>query len=126
MKSIAAIRVASRSAAISVSPTGAHTHSLIPDNMKFVILGFDGPDGEAKRKVHRPAHLANLEPLVRQGRVVLAGPLTDKTGSLIVIEAESLAEAQAFADTDPYTVQGVFARVEVHPFTQVFPSPHSS
>lgn len=89
--------------------------------MKFVILGFDGPDGEAKRKVHRPAHLANLEPLVRQGRVVLAGPLTDKTGSLIVIEAGSLAEAQAFADTDPYTVQGVFARVEVHPFLQVFP-----
>ena len=85
--------------------------------MKFVILGFDGPDGEAKRKIHRPAHLANLEPLVRQGRVVLAGPLTDTTGSLIVIEAE----ARAFADTDPYTVQGVFARVEVHPFLQIFP-----
>ena len=89
--------------------------------MKFVILGFDGPDGEAKRTIHRPAHLANLEPLVRQGRVVLAGPLTDKTGSLIVIEAESLAEAEAFARTDPYTVYGVFARVEVHPFLQVFP-----
>lgn len=89
--------------------------------MKFVILGFDGPDGEAKRKIHRPAHLANLEPLVRQGRVVLAGPFTDKTGSLIVIEADSLAEAQALADTDPYTVHGVFARVEVHPFMQVFP-----
>ncbi|MGH7260042.1 MAG: YciI family protein [Nitrospiraceae bacterium] len=89
--------------------------------MKFVILGFDGPDGEAKRKIHRPAHLANLEPLVRQGRVVLAGPLTDKTGSLIVIEAESLAEAEAFAKTDPYTAYGVFARVEVHPFLQVFP-----
>jgi uncharacterized protein len=94
--------------------------------MKFVILGFDGPDGEAKRKIHRPAHLANLEPLVRQGRVVLAGPLTDKTGSLIVIEAESLTEAQAFADTDPYTVQGVFARVEVHPFLQVFPNPEGA
>lgn len=89
--------------------------------MKFVILGFDGPDGEAKRKIHRPAHLANLELLARQGRVVLAGPLTDKTGSLIVIEADSLAEARAFADSDPYTVHGVFARVEVHPFKQVFP-----
>ena len=89
--------------------------------MKFVILGFDGPDGQARRTIHRPAHLANLEPLVRQGRVVLAGPLTDKTGSLIVIEAESLAEAEAFARTDPYTVSGVFARVEVHPFLQVFP-----
>ena len=54
--------------------------------MKFVILGFDGPDGEAKRKIYRPAHLAKMEPLDAQGRVVLAGPLTDKTGSLIVIE----------------------------------------
>jgi len=89
--------------------------------MKFVILGFDGPDGEAKRKIHRPAHLAKMEPLDQAVRVVLAGPLTDKTGSLIVIEAASLEEARQFAHEDPYTVNGVFERVEVHPFTQVFP-----
>ena len=89
--------------------------------MKFVIIGFDGPDGEAKRKIHRPAHFANKEPLDQAGRVILAGPLTDKTGSLIVIEANSLEEAQKFAQEDPYTVHGVFERVEVHPFTQVFP-----
>ena len=89
--------------------------------MKFVILGFDGPEGEARRKIYRPAHLAKMEPLDQQGRIVLAGPLTDKTGSLIVIEAESLEEVQQFASGDPYTVHGVFDRVEVHPFTQVFP-----
>jgi len=89
--------------------------------MKFVILGFDGPDGEAKRKIHRPAHLAKMEPLDQACRVVLAGPLTDRTGSLIVIEADSLEEARQFAHEDPYTVNGVFERVEVHPFTQVFP-----
>jgi len=89
--------------------------------MMFVILGFDGPEGEARRKIYRPAHLANLEPLDQQGRVVLAGPLTDKAGSLIVIEADSLEDANRFAQEDPYTVNGVFARVEVHPFTQVFP-----
>ncbi len=90
-------------------------------SMKFVILGFDAPEGEARRKLHRPAHLAKMDLLDAQGRVVLAGPLTDKTGSLIVIEADSLAEAEAFARTDPYTVHGVFERVEVHPFLQVFP-----
>jgi len=89
--------------------------------MKFVILGFDGPDGEVKRKIHRPAHLAKMEPLDQAGRVVLAGPLTDKTGSLIIIEAASLEEARRFADEDPYTIHGVFERGEVHPFTQVFP-----
>lgn len=91
--------------------------------MKFVILGFDGPEGEARRKIHRPAHIAKMEPLDREGRVVLAGPLTDKTGSLIVIEADSLEEARKFAQEDPYTVNGVFQRVEVHPFTQIFPKP---
>ncbi len=94
--------------------------------MKFVILGFDGPDGVAKRKVHRPAHLARMDALDAQGRVVLAGPLTDKTGSLIVIEADSLAEAETFAREDPYTVHGVFERVEVHPFMQVFPKEDSA
>ncbi|MDR4468436.1 MAG: YciI family protein [Nitrospira sp.] len=89
--------------------------------MKFVIIGYDGPEGEAKRKIHRSAHLRNLEPLDRQGRVVLAGPLTDKAGSLLVLEFETQEEAEDFARHDPYTVHGVFERTEVHPFTQVFP-----
>jgi uncharacterized protein YciI len=89
--------------------------------MKFVILGFDGPEGSARRQTHRPAHLARMETWDAQGRVVLAGRFTDKTGSLIVIEADSLEEAEAFAREDPYTVHGVFERVEVHPFLPVFP-----
>lgn len=89
--------------------------------MKFVILGYDGPEGEAKRKIHRPAHLANLEPLTQQGRVILAGPLTDKAGSLMVLEFESQAEAEQFANQDPYMVNGIFERVEIHPFAQILP-----
>ena len=93
--------------------------------MKFVILGFDGPEGQTRRKIHRAAHLANLEPLDRQGRVLLAGPFTDLAGSLIVIEATSIEEANQIAQDDPYTVHGVFERVEVHPFKQVLPSESS-
>ncbi len=92
--------------------------------MKFVIIGYDGPEGEAKRRIHRPAHLSNLEPLDRQGRVILAGPLTDKTGSLLVLEFETLDEARQFAHNDPYTLHGVFERVEIHPFTQILPKPN--
>jgi len=51
----------------------------------------------------------------------LAGPLTDKTGSLIVVEAESLEDAQDFARNDPYMLNGVFQEMSVHPFMQVFP-----
>lgn len=91
--------------------------------MKFVILGFDGPDGAEKRRQHRPAHLEKMAALDAEGRVVLAGPLTDQTGSLIVLEAESREDVDRFVQEDPYTVHGVFRRVEVHPFLQVFPRP---
>ncbi len=91
--------------------------------MIFVIIGYDGPDGQAKRKLHRQAHLDRMDPLNKAGKVILAGPLTDGAGSLIVIEAGSLEEAKAFAAGDPYVTQGVFARHEVHPFMQVYPIP---
>lgn len=89
--------------------------------MKFVMIGYDAPDGEAKRKVYRSAHLAHLEPLNQEGRVVLAGPLTDKTGSLLFLEFETREEAEQFSNSDPYTIHKVFARVDIHPFMQVLP-----
>jgi len=89
--------------------------------MKFVILGKDGPEGAAKRPLFREAHLQRLDQWAQQGKIILAGPLTDKTGSLIVVEAESLEEVQAFAQNDPYMIHGVFQEVTVHPFMQVFP-----
>ena len=57
-----------------------------------------------------PPILKELEALSAQERVVLAGPL---------------AEAEAFAREDLYTVNGVFERVEIHPFRPVFPMEHA-
>jgi uncharacterized protein YciI len=91
----------------------------------FVIIGHDAPDGQAKRKLHRQAHLDRMEPLDKAGKVLLAGPLTDGAGSLIVIDAQSQEEARAFVDQDPYVTHGVFARYEIHPFMKVFPSSRS-
>jgi uncharacterized protein len=91
----------------------------------YVLIGRDGADGLAKRKLHREAHLANLRPLADAGRVRYAGPLLDEQeqpcGSVIVFEAESLKAARAFAATDPYVVQGIFERYEVFGSLQVFP-----
>jgi uncharacterized protein YciI len=91
----------------------------------FVMIGRDGPDGLALRKQHRERHLANLQPLVDAGRVRFAGPIRtaegDPCGSVVVFEASDLAAAQAFAETDPYAVEGVFASVEVRETIQVFP-----
>ena len=89
--------------------------------MLFVIIGHDGPNGAALRPTVRPAHLENLQPLVESGRVVVGGPFTDGSGSLIVAEFENEAAAKAFAQSDPYVTQGVFERVEIKPFRKVVP-----
>ena len=89
--------------------------------MLFVIIGHDARGAAEKRPLHRPAHLAHLEPLAQAGKVVLAGPLTDGAGSLIVVDAESLAAVWSLVGRDPYVVNGIFERVEVHPFSRVFP-----
>lgn len=91
----------------------------------FVLLGTDGPRGLELRREHRPAHLANLEPLVREGRVRYAGPLLDRAGqpcgSLVVFEAEDLDSARSFAENDPYAREGVFERVQVWETRRVLP-----
>ena len=87
----------------------------------FVIIGYDAPDAKEKRPQHRPAHLCHLEPLAAAGKVVLAGPFTDGTGSLIVIDAESRDAVWELLARDPYVTNGVFNRVDVRPFLQVFP-----
>ncbi|HTN42964.1 MAG TPA: YciI family protein [Nitrospiria bacterium] len=89
--------------------------------MKFVIIGMDGPEGQSKRKTLRPVHLDRLKRLESDGKLILAGPFSDRSGSLIIIEADSIEEARAFIQKDPYVEQGVFEKVEVRPFTQVFP-----
>jgi uncharacterized protein YciI len=72
-----------------------------------------------------------LQPLIDQGRVVFGGPhpAIDSpdpgpagfTGSLIIAEFDSLAEAKAWSAKDPYVVEGVFAEVEIKPVIKVRP-----
>ena len=99
--------------------------------MLYAIIATDAPDSLDKRLASRPAHLARLEQLKDEGRLVLAGPhpAIDSndpgpagfSGSLIVAEFESLNAAQSWADADPYRAAGVYAEVLVKPFKRVLP-----
>jgi uncharacterized protein YciI len=89
--------------------------------MLFVIIGYDGPSGATLRPSVRPAHLENLQPLVDAGRMIVGGPFTDGSGSLIVADFADEAAAKAFMQTDPYVIKGVFERVEIRPFRKVVP-----
>lgn len=99
--------------------------------MFYAIVGQDVPDSLNLRVAARPAHVERLQALQQAGRLLLAGPFpnTDSTdpgaagfsGSLIVAEFDTLADAQAWADADPYVATGVYAGVSVKPFKKVFP-----
>ena len=94
--------------------------------MLFMIYAEDHPGSLDRRLAARPQHLARLETLATEGRLVLAGPLPAAngegfTGSLIVADFEHLEAAEVFAETDPYLAAEVYARVTVKPFKQVFP-----
>ncbi len=89
--------------------------------MKFVIIGTDGPDGARLRPLHREAHLERLSRWQQQGKLILAGPFTDQPGSLMIIEAADMGEARAFAQEDPYMLNGIFQDISIRPFRQVFP-----
>lgn len=96
--------------------------------MLVMILGRDHPDSLQRRLAARPAHLQRMQPLVDAGRVKFAGPLLDgegadakPQGSLIVAEFESVAAAQAWAESDPYVEAKVYASIEVQPLRQVLP-----
>ncbi len=89
--------------------------------MTYVIIGWDGPEGQSKRPHHRPAHLEYLDRLQKQDQLLCAGPFTDKAGSLVIIEAESMEQAKSIANGDPYVTHGIFERVEIHPFKRILP-----
>lgn len=89
--------------------------------MLFVIIGHDGPNGAALRPSVRPRHLAYVGPLARDGKMVIGGPFTDGSGSLMIVDMESEAAVRAFSGNDPYVREGVFERVEIKPFRKVLP-----
>lgn len=99
--------------------------------MWFAIVGTDVPDSLDRRKRARPEHLARLEALQAEGRLLLAGPFpaiesedpgpAGFTGSLIIAEFPTQEHAQRWADADPYVAAGVYAGVEIKPFRQTLP-----
>lgn len=99
--------------------------------MLYAIVAQDVPNSLVLRKQHRPAHLARLQQLLDEGRLVLAGPrpaidspepgAAGFVGSLIVAQFPDLTTARAWANADPFVAAGVYAQVDVSPFVQALP-----
>lgn len=99
--------------------------------MWFAVIAKDHPGSLDRRLGARGEHLERLNRLHAEGRLLLAGPFpaiesedpgpAGFTGSLIVAEFPSLADAKRWADADPYVAAGVYASVEIKPFRKTLP-----
>ncbi len=99
--------------------------------MLYAIMGTDKEGSLQARLDSRPEHLARLQALLDEGRLVLAGPhpVIDSedpgpsgfSGSLIVAEFPDLESARTWAEADPYTLNGIFSDIQVKPFRKVLP-----
>jgi len=99
--------------------------------MLYSIVGIDNDNSLEARLSVRADHVARLNALRDEGRLVIAGPnpAIDSedpgdagfSGSIIIAEFDSLEAAQAWADADPYIESGAYAAVSVKPFKKVLP-----
>ncbi len=99
--------------------------------MWYAIISEDVENSLELRAKVRQAHVARLQALVDEGRLLTAGPypavdaenpgLAGFTGSLVVADFPSLPDAQAWADADPYVEAGVYEKVLVKPYKRVLP-----
>ena len=100
--------------------------------MWYVIFSEDVPNSLPKRLTVREQHLARLSTLQDEGRLLVAGPCpaidsenpgeAGFTGSVVIAAFDSLTDAQAWADNDPYIAAGVYQNVIVKPYKKVLPA----
>ena len=95
--------------------------------MYYIIFAQDKPNTLSQRLSVRPQHLARLQQLQDENRLLTAGPNpaidpgdAGFTGSTVIAQFDSLEEAKIWASQDPYVEAGVYDEVIVKPFKKVF------
>lgn len=91
----------------------------------FLIFAQDKENVLEKRLEVRPQHLARLEQLKAEGRLLTAGPTptfdgSGVTGSLVIAKFPSLQDAENWLQADPYVEAQVYAEAVIKPFRKVF------
>ena len=89
--------------------------------MSFFVLEYRYADLGARARV-RPDHLAYVQSLHEKGTVVLAGPIGDGSGAMMVLQIGSEDEAGRVVKGDPYTAAGVAVDHVLRPWNVVIPT----
>ena len=88
---------------------------------RLFVLHYDYVEDIVERRApHREEHLAYAGRFRDEGRIVMAGAVGDPPhGALFVFRVDDVAEAEAFADGDPYVREGLVTGWRVEPWSVV-------
>ena len=91
--------------------------------MPFIIIAEDKPDSLELRQRVRPEHLAYLD--AHKARLLAAGALLADDGkagfgSVLIYDSDDRAEAEAFAQGDPFAKAGLFATTAIHRWRKAY------
>ena len=95
----------------------------------FLITCTDTENSVEKRLAIRPQHLARLEQLDAQGRLIVAGampkqhgnPQAGFHGSTIIVDFDTREQLDQWLSEEPFWLEGVYAQIDVKPFNKAFP-----
>lgn len=97
----------------------------------YAFLCEDAENTIEKRKSVRPAHLARIQSLASENRLLAAGPLMNQDGenpfvagihgSLIIAKFHSLDEAKEWIAADPFVTAEIYQRITVKPYKIILP-----
>ncbi|WP_179990887.1 YciI family protein [Acinetobacter sp. YH1901141] len=95
----------------------------------FVLSCTDREGTLEKRLATRPAHLARLQQLDAEGRLIVAGampkdpsnPQAGFYGSTMIVDFDSREALDAWLQDEPFLKEGVYTHIDVKPFNKAFP-----
>ena len=95
----------------------------------FVLSCTDREGTLEKRLTTRPAHLARLQQLDAEGRLIVAGampkdpsnPQAGFYGSTMIVDFDSREALDAWLQDEPFLKEGVYSHIDVKPFNKAFP-----
>lgn len=89
---------------------------------QYLVYAWDGTDEKAleRRMNARPGHFEGARKLKQNGNFIFAGALLNDQqkmiGSTMVVQFETPEELKDWMNAEPYIVNKVWEKVEVHPF----------
>jgi len=89
--------------------------------MSLYLVRMEHPDGDRWGQ-HVLEHVLYLKGLIAEGRLLASGPLKETTlrAGFLILQADSIQEAQALVDADPFTREDLICGLSIEQWDPLF------